>query len=92
MMTQAADVIRIMGWPQSTTEQKILINIDQTQRAILNKVHRQPYIHKDELSRILDLKPGILQGALLNLELSGLLLTQSGCCLLSNRGVRVLDG
>ena len=92
MMTQAADVIRIMGWPQSTTEQKIMINIDQTQRAILNKVHRQPYIHKDELSRILDLKPGILQGALLNLELSGLLLTQSGCCLLSNRGVRALDG
>jgi len=92
MITQAADLVRIMGWAQPEAEPQIFVNLDQTQRAILNKVHLQPYIHKDELSRSLQLNPGMLQSALLNLEMSGLLLTQTGCCLLSNRGVRALDG
>ena len=89
-MTETADIVRIMGWKKTLDQQEILVNIDQTQRAILKKVNAQPYIHKDELSRSLNLNAGMLQGALLNLEISGLLLTQSGCCLLSNRGVRAL--
>lgn len=90
LMTETADIVRIMGWKKTLDQQEILVNIDQTQRAILTKVNAQPYIHKDELSCSLNLNAGMLQGALLNLEISGLLLTQSGCCLLSNRGVRAL--
>lgn len=90
MLTETADIARIMGWKKPLSQQEILLNIDQTQRAILRMVNAHPYIHKDNLSRSLNLNAGILQGALLNLELSGLLLTQSGCCLLSNRGVRAL--
>lgn len=92
MITQAADLVRIMGWIQAAPEPQSVVDIDPMQRAILNRVQLQPYIHKDELSRSLNLNPGVLQGVLLKLELSGLLLTQSGCCLLSNRGVRALDG
>ena len=91
LMTETADIVRIMGWKKTLDQQEILVNIDQTQRAILTKVNAQPYIHKDELSRSLNLNAGMLQAALLNLEISGLLLTQSGCCLLSNRGARALD-
>jgi DNA processing protein len=91
MITETADLIRIMGWTQCEQSSGLTVDLDPTQRAILERVHRQPYIHKDELSRDLKLNAGVLQGALLNLELFGLLLTQSGCCLLSNRGVRALD-
>lgn len=91
MITETADLVRIMGWTKFSSGPDQSIALDETQKAILNKVHRHPYIHKDELARTLALNAGILQGVLLNLELSGLLLTQSGCCLLSNRGVCALD-
>jgi len=91
MITETADLIRIMGWTQCEQSSGLAVDLDPTQRAILERVHLQPYIHKDELSRDLKLNAGVLQGALLNLELFRLLLTQSGCCLLSNRGVRALD-
>lgn len=91
MVTETADIVRIMGWSHCHSESKFNVDIDSTQRAILKSVHLKPYIHKDELSRVLNLNAGVIQGALLQLELLGLLLTQSGCCVLSNRGVRALD-
>lgn len=90
MVTETADIVRIMGWKKTGSNQETVVDIDPTQRSILKMVNDQPYIHKDELSRSLNLNAGMLQAALLNLEISGLLLTQSGCCLLSNRGARAL--
>jgi hypothetical protein len=90
MITEAGDLARVMGW--SHKNQPVSnIDLDTMQRSILGYVKNQPYVHKDELSRNLKVTAGVIQGAVLNLELLGLMLTQSGCCVLSNRGLRVLD-
>ena len=90
MITEAGDLARVMGW--SHQKQPLSnIDLDTMQRSILGYVKHHPYAHKDELSRNLQVTAGVIQGAVLNLELLGLMLTQSGCCVLSNRGLRALD-
>ena len=90
LLTNAADMIRVMGWSlnQSPAQHS---GLNQQQRQLVRVINDQPYIHVDALAKDLKFKLGPLQSELLYLEMGGYVLSQSGCYVLSNRGVRALE-
>lgn len=81
LVTSAEDVMRFMNWkPKEKSQLEMFVELDSCEEEIMQLLSKNQPVHIDSLNSAAKLKRGEVMGALLSLELKGLIAAQPGSC------------